>query len=74
MESISFINNYELYIEEIRSVVKSELFPIIEELKEIYSHDLVRPDSYFLGTQDARGFVWSLFIKKALYNSDLKEF
>lgn len=27
-EAIRFINNYELYIDEIRSVVKSELFPL----------------------------------------------
>jgi len=72
MEAIRFINNYELYIDEIRSVVKSELFPIIEELRGIDPHDLVRPDSCILGTRDARGFVWNLFIMKALYNSDYK--
>ena len=70
MDSIRFINNYEYFIDEIRSVVKPELLPIIEELKAIDPHDMVRPDTWFQSEVDARGFVWSLFIKKALYNSD----
>lgn len=74
MEAIRFVNNYEYFLDEIREVVRPELFPIIEELKEIDPHDLVRPETYFLGAQDARGYVWSLFITKALYNSDLRKF
>ncbi len=74
MESTRFINNYEYFIDEIQSVVKPELLPIIEELKAIDPHDLVRPDTWFSGDGDARGFIWSIFIKKALYNSDIKKF
>ena len=64
MEAIRFINNYELYIDEIRSVVKSELFPIIEELRGIDPHDLVSPESWFQDEANARGFVWSIFLNK----------
>ena len=44
MESIEFINRYESYLDEISEVVKPELLPIIEELRKIDLHDLVRPD------------------------------
>ena len=73
MDAIMFINRYHLFITEIESVIKPELLPILDELKEIDPHDLVRPDSCFLGAQDGRGFVWSLFIKKALYNSNFNQ-
>ena len=69
MESIKLINNYNYFLDEIRSVVTSELLPIIEELQQIDPHDLVRPDTWFQSDGDMRGFVWGLFIKKALYNS-----
>ena len=72
MEAIRFVNNYEYFLNEILEVVKPELLPIIEELKEIDPHDLIRPDTWFQSEGDARGLVWSLFIKKALYNSDYK--
>ena len=72
MEAIWFINNYEYFIDEIQSVIKPELLPIIEELKATDPHDLVRPDSWFQSESDARGYVWGLFIKKALYNFEIK--
>jgi len=74
MEAIRFVNNYEYFLNEIREVVRPELLPIIEELKEIDAHDLIRPDTWFQSEGDARGLVWSLFITKALYNSDLTQF
>lgn len=69
MDSIRFINNYDYYLSEIRSVVKEELYPILEQLQQIDPHDLVRPDTWFSGEGYARGYVWSLFIKRALYKS-----
>ena len=54
-------------MDEIRSVVKSELFPIIEELKEIDPHELIKSVGYFESNNQARGLVWAMFIKKALY-------
>jgi len=74
MEAIRFVNNYEYFLNEIREVVRPELLPIIEELKEIYPHGLISLDTWFQSEGDARGLVWSLFIKKALYNSDLTQF
>ena len=41
MESVEFINRYEIW-----EVVKPELIPILEELKQIDPHDLVRPEWY----------------------------
>lgn len=69
MEAIAFVNNYLNYIDEISKVIKPELQPIIDELKEIDPHDLVRPDSYFDSENSARGFVWSLFLKKVKIDS-----
>jgi hypothetical protein len=69
MEAIRFTQKYNQYLEEIRSVVKPELFPIIDDLKEIDPHDLVRPDSWFQDENHARGFVWNLFLNKVLTNS-----
>ena len=69
MESIEFINRYELYLDEISEVVRPELLPIIEELKQIDPHDLVRPDTFFESENSARGYIWSMFIKRARKNS-----
>ena len=64
MESIEFINLYESYLDEITEVVKPELLPIIEELRQIDPHDLVRPETYFESENPARGYVWSMFISR----------
>jgi len=73
MESSKFINNYDYYLSEISSVVKPELLPILVELKEIDPKDLVLPEAYFESEHNARGFVWSIFIGKALYNSNFHQ-
>lgn len=72
MESISFVNNYLIYIDEISKVIKPELQPILDGLKEIDPHDLVRPDSYFDSENSARGFVWSMFIQRVKKSNTLK--
>jgi hypothetical protein len=70
MDAIVFINRYQQFLNEIELVVKFELLPILESMKKIDPHDLVKPEGYFESENHARGFVWSMFIKKALYNSD----
>lgn len=65
MDAIHFVENYTHYLDEIKLVIRPELFPIIEELKMIDAHDLVRPESWFPDENGARGFVWGLFLKKA---------
>ena len=52
------------YLDEISQVIKPELQPILDELKEIDPHDLVRPDSWFQSESEARGYVWSMFVKR----------
>jgi hypothetical protein len=63
MESIEFINKYESFLDEISEVVRPELLSIINELKEIDPHDLVRPDTFFMSESQGKGFVWNMFIK-----------
>jgi len=64
MEAIRFTQKYDQYLEEIGSVIKPEFLPVIDELKEIEPHDLVTPESWFQDENSARGYVWSLFLKK----------
>ena len=64
MEAIVFVKNYLIYIDEIGEVIKPELLPILDELRKINPHDLVRPDTYFDSENSARGFVWSMFVRK----------
>ena len=64
MDAIQFVQNYQFYLDEIKSVIRPELFPIIEELKSIDPHDLVSPEGWFPIESAARGYVWSLFLKK----------
>ena len=65
MDAIEFVSNYESYLDEISLVIKPDLEPVIIELKEIDPHDLVNPNSWFVNEREARGFVWSLFIRRA---------
>lgn len=65
MDAIEFTVRYELYLEEISSMVRPELLPVIEQLREIDVHDLVTPESWFPTENDARGFVWNMFVRRA---------
>lgn len=65
MEAIQFVVRYHDYLDEIKQVIKPELLPLIKELKEEDPHDLVRPDTYFLTENHARGYVWGMFIRRA---------
>jgi hypothetical protein len=65
MDAIEFVRRYEIYLSEIEQMVKPELMPVIEQLKEIDPHDLIRPDTYFMTENHARGFVWTLFMREA---------
>ena len=70
MEALEFINNYHKYLDEIGSVIKPELLPIIDELRLIDPHDLVQPETWFHTESEAKGFVWKMFIKRVKkYNS-----
>lgn len=64
MDAIKFVANYENFLDEIKSVIKPELYPIIEDLQQTDPHDLVSPDTWFQNQNDARGYVWGMFIKR----------
>ena len=63
MDEIEFVNKYKSYMDEISMVIKPELEPILNELREIDPHDLIQPDSWFLNEIEAKGFVWTLFVR-----------
>jgi hypothetical protein len=65
MDAIEFIVKYPEYLQEIRDVVKPELFPLVDELEKIDPHDLLTPASWFPNESSARGYVWSMFLKQA---------
>ena len=64
MEAIEFVTKYDQYLTEIEQVVKPEYLQVIEKLRAVDPHDLVRPDAWFQGAANARGYVWSLFLKE----------
>ena len=65
MEAIEFVTKYEQYLTEIEQVIKPEYQPVIEKLRAIDPHDLVRPDEWFQTESAARGYVWTMFLKES---------
>lgn len=63
MEAITFVLNYQSYIDRLEKVVREEFKQIIEELRMLDPHDLVSPDTFFLNDANAMGFVFNLFLK-----------
>jgi hypothetical protein len=72
MDAFEFITKYESYLDEIRAVIKPELQPLIEQLKNIDPHDLVTPETYLTDGSHARGYVWRLFLQKVKEGSSAK--
>ena len=63
MNAFEFVYSYDKFIEEIESVIKPELLFVLQKLKETDPHDLITPETWFVNTNQARGFVWNLFLK-----------
>lgn len=72
MEALEFIRNYPIYISELEQVIKPELLPIFQQLKEMDPHDLVGPDVWFVSETQVRGYVLKLFLRKC-NQSKIKE-
>ena len=64
MDAIEFIRYYPQYITELQQIVKSDLLPVLEEMKNCDPHDLVSPEVWFVSVHQARGYVFSLFLRK----------
>ena len=47
-------------------MIQPHLIPAIVEMEGIDPHDLVRPETYFISESHARGFVWSMFLHRAM--------
>jgi len=65
MDAIEFVNRYHDYLDEIRSVIRPELVPQLDELESIDPHDLVSPESWFPDSNSARGYIWAIFVTRA---------
>lgn len=65
MTAIEFIEAYPSFIKEIEAIIKPELKPILDEMKEIDPHDLIRPEAYFDSKSHAFGLVMRLFVNNA---------
>jgi len=63
MDAFEFVMNYEKFMKEIENSIKPELLPILKNLKETDPHDLITPETWFVNTNQARGFVWNLFLQ-----------
>ncbi|MEI8204878.1 MAG: hypothetical protein WCH34_17795 [Bacteroidota bacterium] len=70
MDAIQFINSYLSYLEEMELVIKPEYQTIIDKMKEIDPYDLVIPESWFVSERSARGYVWSMFIRRVKLSSN----
>ena len=64
MDAIEFVKNYPILVEEIEKVIKPELLPVIQEMKDLDPHEIITPDVWFVSPNQARGFVWKLFLDK----------
>ena len=73
MDALEFFRNYPFYISEIEQVVKPELLPVIEELKNTDPHDIISPDCWFVSETQARGYVLNLFLNKCKEGNNRKE-
>jgi hypothetical protein len=56
--------NYENYLNEIQEVVKPEFAPTIERLRANDPYDLIRPEAWIQSESEARGYVWTMFLKE----------
>lgn len=65
MDAIEFVKRYEDYLDEIRLVIRPELYPQLHELAQTDPHDLVSPGTWIPYESSARGYVWSIFVNRA---------
>lgn len=65
MSLFDFVEEYNKYLNEISSVIRPELFPIIDELESKKLIELLHQSQKFNSENDARGFVWNLFVEEA---------
>lgn len=64
MDSIEFVNRYDHYLNEIRDVIRPDLYPQLDELAQVDPHDLISPETWFSNESAARGLIWSIFVGK----------
>jgi len=62
MDAFTFIRQYKKYVNLIEMVIKPELQPVIQRLKNIDPRDIVTPNSYFYNEATAMGHVWKIFL------------
>jgi len=63
MNAIEFVNRYPTMLEAIKTVIKPELYPVIDKMLENDPHDFVRPNDYF-PLQSGIGLVMTMFMNE----------
>ena len=63
MDATEFAANYKKYITEIESLVRDQVFPVVERFKRKDPLTLIKPETTFQSELEARGFVWNKFIE-----------
>ena len=64
MESIEFVTQYPILINELRLITNPKWDSVLDEMESLDPHDLITPDSWFPNELMARGYVYSLFLQK----------
>ena len=62
--AIEFTMYCEDYIKDIEQVIKRQYIPAIQKLKDSDPQSLVSPNQVFKNEEEAKGFVWKLFMKE----------
>ena len=64
MDAIEFFSHYQGYLSQLESVVKPELLPALQRLRDTDPHDLVSPEHYFNSEVEGVGMVFKLFLRQ----------
>lgn len=63
MKAIEFVAAYNEILDNIEKMSKEEYQAAIHEMRETDPHDLVTPETVFMGWNDAYGFVFRMVLK-----------
>ena len=63
MDASEFAANYKKYVNEIESLVRDQVSPVVERFKRKDPLTLIKPKTSFKSESEARGFVWNKFIE-----------
>jgi len=65
MDAVEFDSKYSKFLGEIKSVIRLEFLPIVDELESKEPRDIINTDTCFQNENEARGLVWGMFVERA---------